>query len=101
MAQDDVAALTRAVEKLHGARATFIGSTPVHEQFEGKTVWQGTVSRFELAGHPTATLCYAWSVPATDDRRERFVAVLHTPDVDSAEKAVRAAIVAEHRSGRT
>lgn len=46
---------------------------------------------FELTGHPTATRAYAWS-------KRRFFAVLHQPPVDSPQAAVRAAIVAEHRS---
>ena len=46
---------------------------------------------FELEGHQTATLCYAWEVDG------KVTAVLHEPPVNSSLAAVRAAIVAESR----
>jgi hypothetical protein len=91
-------ALLDAVETLHGVRARFVGAVAVREQFRGKTVWKGLISRFELQGHPAADLCYAWSVPAANDSRPRFHAVLHTHEVNSAKKAVRAAFVADLRN---
>ena len=98
----DLKALADAVERLHGAKALFVGSVPVNEEFDGATVWKGLVSEFELRGHTTATRCYAWSVPATSNTRQRFYAVLHTPAVNTAAKAVQASIVADrHRSGGT
>jgi hypothetical protein len=96
--KEELAALTRAVEKLHGAKAVFAGSEPVHEQFQGRTVWEGVVSLFDLKGHPTASRCYAWSVPADGTAREKFYAVLETIEVDSPSKAVRASIVADNIS---
>lgn len=87
--------LKKAVESQHGGTATFAQSVPVHEEFEGKTVWDGTVHIFDLEGSPTgATRAYAWSYER-DDRRRRFFAVLHSGPIDSPAKAVRAAIVAE------
>lgn len=94
----ELKALADAVEKLHGAKASFVRSEAVNEQFQGAAVWNGVVSQFALTGHDTASNCYAWSVPATSDSRERFYAVLRTPDVDSPEKAVRASIIADARA---
>jgi hypothetical protein len=72
---------------------------PVHEVFQGKTVWRGEVEVFDLHQHPTAKHCYAWSHrEGPDDQGERFVAVLEIPPVDSAQKAVRAAIVQQAKS---
>jgi hypothetical protein len=82
---------------MHGGTATLAQSVPVHETFEGKTVWEGVVHLFELAGHPTATCAYAWSSPIERSDKRRFVAVLHTARINSPIEAVRAAIVAEHR----
>ena len=87
--RSDLAALTDAVEKMHGARAVFLNSLAVHEQFQGKTVWNGSVSLFDLSGHASASRCYAWS-DVMGDSKSRFYAVLHTPAVDTPEKAVRA-----------
>ncbi len=97
MAKRDLVALASAVEKLHGVRAEFIGSFPVHEQFEGKTVWKGLVSQFEIRGHPTSKLCYAWSEPVPGGSKRRFYAVLHAPPVDSPLTAVKASIVDRQR----
>jgi hypothetical protein len=83
---------------MHGGTATLSQSVPVHETFEGKTVWEGAVHVFDLTGHPKATRAYAWSSPIEGSAKRRFFAVLHQPPVDSPQAAVRAAIVAEHRS---
>ena len=89
--------LKRAVESQHGGTATLAQSVPVQETFEGKTVWDGVVHVFDLAGHPTAKRAYAWSYER-DDGRRRFFAVLHVPPITGPREAVRAAIVAEAAS---
>jgi hypothetical protein len=35
--------------------------SPVHETFQGQTVWAGEVEVFDLVGHPKAKRCYAWA----------------------------------------
>ena len=88
--------LKTAVESQHGGTATLVQSVPVHEEFEGKTVWDGVVHVFDLAGHPKARLAYAWSYER-DDGKRRFFAVLGVPPIVSPRAAVQAAIVAEAR----
>jgi hypothetical protein len=90
-----------AVESQHGGTATLAQSIPVKETHAGAVVWEGVVHVFDLTGHPTASRAYAWSSPreGSDDKR-RFFAVLHQGPVKSPVDAVRAAIVAEQRSGR-
>jgi hypothetical protein len=95
---NEVEQLREAVEKMHGGTATFAQSVPVVETFEHKTVWEGVVHVFDLAGHPTATRAYAWSSPIEGSTKRRFFAVLHTARINSPLEAVRAAIVAEHRA---
>src|ERR1700730_17073689 len=99
MAEVEVDQLKRAVESMHGGSAHLIQSVPVRETFEGKTVWEGVVHVFDLAGHPTATRAYAWSSPIEGSTKRRFFAVLHTARISSPLEAVRAAIVAEHKEG--
>jgi hypothetical protein len=94
-APEEIAELKKAILRLHGATAEHLGSAPVHEEFEGETVWQGTVEVFKLTDHP-AGKAYAWSHEA-DSGGRRYVAVLHGAPVDSPLKAVQAAIVAEYR----
>ena len=89
--------LKSAVESQHGGKASFVQSVPVSDSWEGQEAWRGTVAVFELTGHPTAKLAYAWSRELPDGRTRTY-AVLHLPPVASPVDAVRAAIVAEHKS---
>jgi hypothetical protein len=57
-------------------------------------VWQGEVEVFDLRGHPQASRCYAWAIQ-DHKRTENFTAVLGRAGVDSAQAAVRAALLAK------
>lgn len=98
MTEVNAAALKQAIVSQHGGTATLAQSVPVKETFGGKTVSEGVVHVFELAGHPRAIRVYAWSAPIEGSAKRRFFAVLHIPPISSPVEAVRAAIVAEHRS---
>jgi hypothetical protein len=52
---------------------------------------------FELLNHPTAKRGYAWSTELGNGKRKTY-AVLHSGPVDSARKAVQAAIVQDART---
>lgn len=93
----DVEKLQRVIREQHGAESAHVRSEPVHETFRGETVWEGVVEVFALQGHPQAETAYAWS-HETDEGGRRYVAVLGVPPINSAVDAVRAAVVAEHRS---
>ena len=90
--------LQAAVEATHGGTATLRDVVPVRETFQGRTAWEGSVHVFALQGHPSANMAYAWSSSIEGSDRRKFYAVLHIPPVDSPAAAVRAAIVADHRS---
>ena len=92
--------LREAIESQHGGAATLAQSVPIKETHAGVIVWEGVVHVFDLEGHPTASRAYAWSSPIEGSDKRRFFAVLHQGPVKSPLDAVRAAIVAEHRSGR-
>lgn len=97
MNRDDLHELKQAVERLHSCKASPIEDVTVIEKFGEKTVWSGVVSVFSLEGHPKTTKCYAWSSPIEGSTKRRYFAVLHVPPIDSPEKAVRAAIVYDHK----
>ena len=83
-----------AVEQLHRCSAVHVGSSPVHEVFNGKTLWQGEVEIFKIEKHPRAKKCYAWSPrEGGGDKEERMVTVLEISPVVSPQTAVRAHIV--------
>jgi hypothetical protein len=88
------------IQQMHHCDSTHLETVPVHETFQGKTVWQGDVEVFTVK-HPQAQRCYAWSHPEGDgDKDERFIAVLGAPPVKNALDAVRVAIVASRKLAR-
>jgi hypothetical protein len=92
--------LKHAVESQHGGKAHYVQSVPVHETHEGETVWEGSVSVFDLRDSPSGiTRAYAWSYEKEDGQR-RFFAVLHAGPIKGPVDAVRAAIVAEQKAER-
>jgi hypothetical protein len=91
--------LKAAVENQHGGTAQLAQSIPVPETFEGEPVWEGVVHVFDLTGHPTASRAPGPRLSEGSAKR-RFFAVLHTDRINSPLEAVRAAIVAEHRTTR-
>lgn len=96
--QDYLARLQVTVQQLHNCGSVHRATVPVHEIFQGQTVWQGEVEVFDLTGHPKAKRAYAWShLDKPDDSEEIFVTVLELPPVESPVTAVRASIVADAR----
>ena len=92
-------AIERLQERIRtgdGCESRHVRSVPVHEMHDGRTIWQGVVEVFELQGHPTADLAYAWSYEG-DDGRPIDTIVLGVPPINGPQDAVRAAAVAEHR----
>lgn len=57
----DVERLRKAIRDLHGVDSHHLFSEPVHEAFQGQTVWEGVVEVFALKWHPQAGLASAWS----------------------------------------
>ncbi len=90
--------LQKAVQQFYGCKANFIEETEVVEVFQGQTVWEGTVSVFNV-DHPQASKAYAWSSPIEGSTKRRYYAVLGVPPIDSPEKAVRASIVQDYKKG--
>lgn len=87
--------LQDAIRDLHGSESSHVSTINVLETFQGRTVWQGDVELFALHSHAKAERCYAWSHET--DKGKRFVVVLELPPVDSAQSAVKVAIINEAR----
>ncbi len=88
--------LKEAIEHLHKCRASHKQTVIVREHFGDQLAWEGSVSVFTV-DHPEADTCYAWSSPVEGSDKRKFYAVLQIPPVDSPDKAVRAATVADYR----
>src|SRR5215510_6889129 len=94
----DIEDIATVIRDLHGSEPTHVETVPVKEVFQGQTVWEGDVEVFDLEGHPKANRVYAWShLAGENDEQKRYVTVLHLPPVDSAQTAVKIAIVQEFR----
>lgn len=87
--------LQNAILNLHSCEADYVETVPITETFQDQIVWEGSVEVFNLRGHPKAKRAFAWSHET--DKGRRYVTVLELPPIDSAQKAVRAAIVDEAR----
>ena len=88
--------LKEVIQKLHGADAMHRESVPVKDVFNGQTIWDGVGEVFDLHGHPTAKMVYAWSHETDEpENPKRHVTVLHGGKITSALDAEKAAIVQE------
>ena len=94
--QDYIARLEMTIEHLHGCGAIHRATVPVHEVFQGKTVWQGDVEVFELVKHPTAKRCYGWSY----GEPEEFITILELPPVTDAQSAVKVGVSYQIKKAR-
>jgi hypothetical protein len=92
--------LNQAVERLPHCQTSFMKHAAMVGKLGEKTVWQGVLAVLGIKGHPQAEKCHAWSSPLERITTRRHYAVLHIPPGDSPEKAVRAAIVQDHKPGK-
>ena len=91
--------LQDVIRRVHGVESKHLESVTVKETFQGRTVWDGVVEVFELRGHATADRVYAWAHDTDDpEHPRRHVTVLQLHPIQSAQDAVRAAIVQEFRN---
>jgi hypothetical protein len=97
---DDKDDLKLAIMRLHNCDASYMKEVPIIEKFGSKTVWQGIVRVFKIAGNPQTDTCYAWSYPIEGSTKRRYYTVLKIPPIDSPEKAVRAAIIDDLKNKR-
>jgi hypothetical protein len=87
-----VDALRRAVQDLHRCKAVFVRAVHVGQAFDGMPAWNGLVSIFDLADHPTSSRAYAWSYETGGGAARCFTAILRQGAVDSPKAAVRASL---------
>ena len=67
----EIVKLRQAIRDLHGLESEHVRSEPVHETFQGETVWDGVVEVFHVFGHKSATEAYAWNHETADGGRHR------------------------------
>jgi hypothetical protein len=90
--------LQEAIRERYNTEPTHVETVPVHEEYQGQTVWEGEVEVFDLTGFEDAGRVYAWAYETDHaDDPKRTVTVLHVPPVTSPLLAVRAAIIKDYR----
>jgi hypothetical protein len=93
---DYIARLQLTIQHLHKCGAVHRDTVPVHEVFQGKTLWQGDVEIFDLTDHPKAKRCYGWSY----GEPEEIITILELPPVDSAQSAVKVGVAYQVKKAR-
>jgi hypothetical protein len=84
--------LKAAIVIAHDCWPTHRGTIFVTEETEENgIVWEGPVELFALAGHEKARNCYAWQYMDAGGH-EKILTVLENEFIDSASRAVQAAI---------
>jgi len=94
--EDYIERLKQVIFHLHKANANHVGSVPVDEAFQGKTIWKGDVEVFDLTGHPKAKRCYGW----TYGEPEEFMTILELPPVTDAQSAVKVGVAYQIKKAR-
>jgi hypothetical protein len=80
--------IQNAVEHASGCIAVHKESVPVViKESDDRLVWEGLVEVFGLEGHPKAKCAFGWQ------SGDRSLAALKIPPINSAEDAVRAALL--------
>ena len=95
--EDKIKNLQQAVEDGFGCQAAYEKTSRVVESFEGSTVWQGDVMVFRVTGREDADTAYAWLEDVNDTDHVRVFTVLGRKPVNTANEAVRAALIQRYR----
>ena len=89
--------IKNAVQQREQCRAKHFQSLRVKENWLEETVWDGVVETFDLLDHPIAERAYAWERWEPGEE-PRYTVVLGISPVNSANDAVKAAIIAVARN---
>lgn len=89
-----------AIERMHNCKAYYLEEVAVREKFGDKTVWERVAYLFESEGHSKAKQCFFRASPDDDSKEYGYYAVLSVPSIDSPQKAVRASLVRDPRTGK-
>jgi hypothetical protein len=88
--------LRAAIQFKHQCQPTHRRSVFVREKLDNKTVWEGSVEVFDLAGHPEAKVCYAWQDFMS--KGVKIFTVLENHLINTPLRAIQAAIFMDEQS---
>ena len=94
-------ALQNAIRHLYAVESTFVESVPVTLRVLGDVLWDREVQVFDLPPGSLSPRAYAWSyLRDTTGEARQFVAILHSPYIESPVKAVQAYLVKAVRDAK-
>jgi hypothetical protein len=92
---NNVDVMGAAIQLKHRCRQTHRKSVFVSEKLDNETIWEGFVEVFDLTGHPTARVCYAWQDFMSNGIK--IFTVLENQFIDSPSRAIQAAIFTDEQ----
>jgi len=92
---DRIDNLKLLIERSEKCRAIHVETAVIKERYDNRVIWEGVVETFQLDWHATAKRAYAWVRPqnAGENPEPEYTIVLGLPPVNSAEDAVKVAVV--------
>lgn len=98
MSAEKVKILQDVIRNVHGCESRHIESVHVCQTLKDCAVWEGEVEIFELSAPLAGCKCFAWGYLEDRPRKQRrYVTVLESIVVTSAQDAVRASLVSDAR----
>lgn len=86
--------LKELIEREYSTTVTHVETVPVHETFEGETIWDGEVEVFDVPEFPDADRVFAWAFE--DESGEQQITVAQIPPATTPENAVKAYLVSQY-----
>jgi hypothetical protein len=86
--------LKEIIEREYSTTAKHVETVPVHEIFEGETIWDGEVEVFEVPEYSEGDRVFAWAFE--DDNCEQQITIAQIPPATTPENAVKAYIVSQY-----
>ena len=96
MKPSDITLLEETIRATHGCEPLYERTEVVKDLSGERIPCSGFVRVFRLVDYPKARRCYAWNY--REGKETKSVTVLELPPVESAESAVKTAIVSNRES---
>jgi len=87
--------LKALIEQQYGTTATHVETVPVHETFNGETIWDGEVEVFDVPEFENADRVFAWNFE-DDDGEQQQVTVAQISPASDPSTAVKAYLISQY-----
>lgn len=84
--------LKEAIKNKYGCESLHLNTFPVKKSESGKVVWEGVIEHFSLQDYLKARRCYVWLQNSDVEGSSPFFIMPESVVIDSASKALEAAL---------